>query len=99
MSARWFHALLAGAVLAALPGHSAAQSVADIERGRALYENHCVVCHTPKVHRRIPSLAIDVADLRYIVTLWATQQGTGWGRQEIEDVVYYLDHVHYRLPR
>lgn len=90
---------LAGMVLLGLPALSAAQDVPSLERGKALYENHCVVCHTPKVHRRVPSLAIDMADLRYIVTVWATQQDLGWRSREIEDVVFYLDYMHYRLPR
>jgi mono/diheme cytochrome c family protein len=36
----------------------------DLERGRALYENHCVVCHTAKVHRRVPPLPLGIDDLR-----------------------------------
>ena len=71
----------------------------NLERGRALYENHCVVCHTAKVHRRVPPLPIGVDDLRFIVAVWATQQGLGWGREEIEDVAYYLDRVHYRFEK
>lgn len=90
---------LTGVVLLGLPALSAGQDVPSLERGRALYENHCVVCHTPKVHRRVPSLAIDVADLRYIVTVWATQQNLRWSREDIEDVVHYLDYTHYRLLR
>ena len=90
---------LAGALLLAVPAMAGAQAIPDLERGRALYENHCVVCHTPKVHRRVPSLAIEVADLRYIVTLWATQQNLRWSPEDIEDVVHYLDRVHYRFDQ
>lgn len=73
--------------------------VPDVERGRALYENHCVVCHTPKVHRRVPSVPLRTDDLRFIVTLWASQQGLTWSREDIEDVVFYLDRVHYRFEK
>lgn len=73
--------------------------VPDVERGRALYENHCVVCHTPKVHRRVPSVPLGTDDLRFIVTLWASQQGLTWSREDIEDVVFYLDRVHYRFEK
>lgn len=90
---------LAGVVLLALPALSACQSVPSLERGRALYENHCVVCHTAKVHRRVPPLPIAVDDLRFIVTVWATQQGLHWSREEIEDVAYYLDRTHYRFEK
>jgi mono/diheme cytochrome c family protein len=71
----------------------------DLERGRALYENHCVVCHTAKVHRRVPPLPLGVDDLRFIVAAWATQEGLRWNRDEIDDVVYYLDRVHYRFEK
>ena len=90
------------AALAALPlapAAALAQQQPDLQRGRALYENHCVVCHTSKVHRRYPSLAIDLEALRFIVKVWAEENRLPWGSREIEDVVYYLDRVYYRLPR
>jgi len=71
----------------------------DLGRGRALYENHCVVCHTAKVHRRAAPLPLRIDDLRFIVTLWASQQGLAWSRDDIEDVVYYLDRTYYRLDK
>ena len=64
-----------------------------------LYENHCVVCHTSKVHRRVPPLPLHIDELRFIVTLWASQQGLRWSRDDIEDVVHYLDRTHYRLDK
>jgi len=89
--------IAAGALAGALSARGA--EVADLERGRALYENHCVVCHTSKVHRRVPTLPLGTDDLRYIVTLWASQQGLRWSRDEIEDVVHYLDRAHYRFEK
>ena len=71
----------------------------DLERGRALYENHCVVCHTAKVHRRVPPLPLGMDDLRYIVNLWASQQGVRWSAEDIEDVVHYLNRTHYRFEK
>jgi mono/diheme cytochrome c family protein len=71
----------------------------DLERGRRLYENHCVVCHTAKVHRRVPSLPLGEDDLRYIVNLWASQQGVRWSPEDIEDVVHYLNRTHYRFEK
>ncbi len=90
---------LASVVLLGLPSATVGQDLPSLERGRALYQNHCVVCHTDKVHRRVPPLPIGVDDLRFIVAVWATQQGLRWGREEIEDVVYYLDRVHYRFEK
>ena len=91
-------ALIAAGGLASAPAAWGAE-VPDLERGRALYENHCVVCHTPKVHRRPAQLPLRIDDLRFIVNLWASQQGLAWSRDDIEDVVYYLDRTHYRLER
>ena len=90
-------ALSAAALLVA--GAARAQPPVDLERGRALYENHCVVCHTSKVHRRYPPSAIDMEALRFIVKVWAEENRLKWGPEEIEDVVQYLDRTHYRFPR
>lgn len=80
------------------PGARAADAP-DAERGRLLYENHCTVCHTPKVHRRTPPLAIDRKELRRIVGEWAREAKLPWGTSEIEDVVRYLERAHYRSDR
>ncbi|MCC7484339.1 MAG: cytochrome c [Burkholderiales bacterium] len=71
----------------------------DPQRGRLLYENHCVVCHTSKVHRRVPPLPIDLGELRRIVAAWAQGQKLGWSEPEIADVTEYLQSTHYRFPR
>lgn len=85
---------------AACLGFSAyAAEVPSLERGRALYELHCVVCHTSKVHRRFPPSAIDQEALRFIVKVWVEEQKLRWSPEEIEDVVHYLDRAHYRFDR
>ena len=90
--------LLLAAVSAISAGPSLAQ-VPDVARGRLLYENHCVVCHTQKVHRRTPPMPMDVQDLRRIVSSWAKEQNLRWSQADIEDVVHYLDRTHYQLGR
>jgi mono/diheme cytochrome c family protein len=96
MTARTFAAVLSVLLLA--PAGAAAQAP-SLGRGRALYENHCVVCHTSKVHRRNPPSAIDLEALRFIVRVWAEENRLRWGREEIEDVVFYLDRTYYQFPR
>jgi mono/diheme cytochrome c family protein len=99
VKARWiFAGILGAAALAAATG-SAGQSVPDAERGRALYQNHCGVCHTSKVHRREPPLPITVEELRTIVAIWAREEGLRWSRDDIEDVVQYLDRTYYRFVK
>ena len=91
--------LAATAALLAACGTARAQQVVDPERGRALYENHCVVCHTPKVHRRFPPSAIDMEALRFIVKVWVEENRIDWGERDIEDVVQYLDRAYYRFQK
>ena len=99
MSMRRFVPPLAGILACALPAIAGGAELPDLERGRALYENHCVVCHTSKVHRRIPQLPLSMEDLRYVVTVWVRNEGLRWSRDEIEDVVHYLDRTHYRFEK
>jgi mono/diheme cytochrome c family protein len=70
---------------------------ADAERGRALYENHCMVCHTSKVHRREPRVEANSAQLYRIVEGWQAEQGLRWSREEIDDVAYYLKLTQYNF--
>lgn len=93
----WGVWLLAGCTGIAGPAWSA--ELPNLERGRLLYENHCVVCHTPKVHRRIPPLPIDIKELRQIVSAWAKGEQLGWSEEEIADVVEYLNTTHYGFLR
>ena len=82
------------AACVALP--AAAAEVPNLERGRALYENHCVVCHTPKVHRRSHRAVADMAALRAIVKVWVEEQNLRWSPEDIEDVVSYVNRAYYR---
>ena len=99
MNARRSCAGLAAAVLLGLPSWSGSQTVPNLERGRALYQNHCVVCHTSKVHRREPPLPLTVEELRAVVTHWAREEGLRWARDDVEDVVLYLDRAFYRFAK
>lgn len=91
-----FRLTLLCALLVAMPGVTAAQAP-NIERGRALYENHCQVCHTPQVHTRANRLPIDAAELREIVTGWQRSENLRWSAEDIEDVVQFLRQTRYRF--
>lgn len=81
-------ALTAGTALAQAP---------DARRGRALYENHCVVCHTGKVHARPNRIVYNRQDIIEIVERWQSQQKLQWGTQEVLDVAEYLMRDVYKL--
>ena len=87
-------ALSALALLAA----PAAAQVADAARGRALYENHCIACHTPRIHSRPAKIAITREEVRELVEHWRRQQSLTWSAQETEDVVEYLGRTRYKFP-
>ena len=83
-------AVLLCAVIAGMPARGA-----DLERGRALYENHCQVCHSSKVHARKQRWPQDIGQLRSVVGQWESQQELRWTKEEIDDVVYYLNVSQY----
>jgi mono/diheme cytochrome c family protein len=91
-------ATLVALAVALVAGTSSAQAP-DAGLGGVLYARHCSACHTPKVHRRVPSAAIDRDALRFIVQVWSEERGLGWTGNEIEAVVRYLDESYYALPR
>lgn len=94
VSRRWSPSALCLAA-AMLSGAAAAQALPDAERGRALYENHCQVCHTPRVHSRANRLPISRGELREIVDNWQRQEALGWSSQDVADVVEFLNRTRY----
>lgn len=71
--------------------------VPDAARGRALYENHCLVCHTGKVHARPNRIVLKRGDIVEIADRWQAQQNLHWGKQELDDVADYLARYVYKI--
>lgn len=94
------YACRTGSVLALALGVAASPAsgggVPDVARGRALYENHCVVCHTPKVHSRPTRIPLNVSELRQVVINMSKGENLRWSEEEIEDVVWFLNETKYR---
>ena len=74
----------------------AAAQMPDASRGRALYENHCIACHTESVHSRPNRIALTREEVREIVDHWQRQQALSWTPQDTEDVVEFLGRSRYR---
>ena len=70
---------------------------ADLQRGEALYLNHCLSCHESTAHIREDRHAETMDELRRWVARWAVQLNLGWSRREIEDVTTYLNRTYYRF--
>jgi mono/diheme cytochrome c family protein len=72
--------------------------LADAERGRLLYENHCLSCHESNVHIRETQAARSLAAVRAAIERWQAVGNLGWGTEEVADVAAYLNATwyHYR---
>jgi len=82
---------LGGLVLAGAP------ALADSERGRLLYENHCTGCHESTLHVREDREAESLAQVRSQIRRWHQYLGLPWSAQDVEDVLVYLNGRYYRL--
>lgn len=69
----------------------------DAQRGKLLYDTYCGVCHYERVHDRLRSKILDLADLRDEVARWAPQTKRQFTLEDKEDVVQYLNESHYRI--
>src|SRR5208283_4110102 len=68
---------------------------ADIERGKLLYENHCQFCHSIKIHSRKNRWPKNLDELRGIVDLRQRQTNLHWSKEDIDDVVDFLNTTQY----
>ena len=76
----------------------AAATAADVQRGRLLYETHCIACHTTQAHWRDKHIVGSWADLVYQVTRMQNNAGQDWNSAEISDVAAYLNEIFYKMP-
>lgn len=87
---------LACLVFAAAPGVARAQ---EADRGRLLYANHCIECHTAQMHWRAQRLARDWDTLRAQVVRWQATANLQWDEADIEAVTRHLNDTIYHFPR
>lgn len=71
----------------------------DAQRGKALYETHCLVCHYERIHKRDParSLVRTQAQLRNEVVNRAALTKQRFTIEDLDDIAEYLDLTHYRF--
>jgi mono/diheme cytochrome c family protein len=69
-----------------------------VQRGRLLYETHCVACHTTQAHWRDKHIVMSWADLLYQVARMQKNAGQDWSSAEIGDVAAYLNEQFYKMP-
>lgn len=73
----------------------------DAQRGKALYDIHCVACHYERIHQRDPSRSLvrSLAALRVEVANRAAQTGRPFTLEDLDDIAEYLNRTHYRLEK
>jgi mono/diheme cytochrome c family protein len=76
-----------------------AASLAEFDRGQALYENHCKECHESWAHTRDGRHVASLAALRARVAAWSVHTGLGWNGEDVDDVTAYLNRQFYRLSK
>jgi mono/diheme cytochrome c family protein len=79
-----------------VPGIVQAQ---DAQRGKQLYENHCLSCHYERIHHRDPSKSLVKSNTQLRVEVakrgqMATQRFT---IEDLDDIAEYLNGSHYRF--
>jgi len=87
--------VLAGAVLAAL---STPASAADLERGRSLHDNHCLMCHRTAVYVREDRIAGTYLEIRQQVQRWQENTKLRWSPSDIDSVTEFLAETYYKIP-
>lgn len=88
--------VLLAILAAALPAQAQ-----DARRGRQLYETHCLTCHYEHVHERAParSRVHSLQDLQKETALRAGLTGLRFTREDLDDIVAYLDQSHYHFGK
>lgn len=73
----------------------------DAQRGRLLYETHCLTCHYERIHTRDPSRSTikSRTALQVEVARWAAQVKRPFSTQDVDEIAEYLNRSHYRLAK
>jgi cytochrome c5 len=73
----------------------------DAERGRLLYEAHCLSCHYERIHKRDPakSLVRSHAQLRLEVAQRAALLKTRLAIEDLDDIAEYLNRSYYKMAK
>ncbi len=89
--------LLAACLALALPPALAQET----QRGRELYETHCLGCHYERIHKRDPARSVvrSFTQLRVEVVRRAEQTRRPFTLEDLDDMTNYLNRSHYRFEK
>ncbi len=71
---------------------------AEAERGRLLYDTHCIACHDTRVHKRDSKIATNYDEIRAQVLRWQSNTFLRWSTSDIDAVTTYLARTFYKVP-
>ena len=73
----------------------------DPDRGRALYDTHCIACHYERIHKRDPSRSLvrSFTQLRLQVAQRAASTGQRFTIEDLDDIAEYLNRTHYKFAK
>jgi mono/diheme cytochrome c family protein len=87
------------AAAAALRGSFAPPALAgDLERGRALHDNHCIMCHAPNLYGREFRTVNTYLEIRQQVHRWQENTRLRWTQYDVESVTDWLAEKYYKVP-
>lgn len=82
-----------------LIGAVAAAEAGDIERGRRLHDERCLLCHGLENYQAAASKIKSLDGLRDMVRRWEDKLKDPFTDLEREDVVAYLNATFYKFPQ
>ena len=87
--------------LVALLIGSAPAYAQDAQRGKLLYETHCLACHYERIHKRDPSRSLikSESQLRVEVAQRAALTTQRFSAADLDEIAEYLNRTHYRLAK
>ena len=89
--------LLSSVVMVLVGAFPADGQAADTERGKMLYENHCMSCHESVLHIREDRRAKALGEIYWQTTRWAVMQQLEWRYDDVRDVAQYLNNQFYKF--
>ena len=69
----------------------------ELERGRMLYENHCLKCHESRIHIREQHKVKSLGNLDKEIIRWVKELKLEWQGKELRDVSIYLNQTFYKF--
>jgi hypothetical protein len=70
----------------------------ETDRGKLLYENHCIFCHSQSVHDKSNTKVHSYKDIRHWVMHWSKHLKLEWNNDDLNTVTDYLNREFYHFP-